>query len=228
MKIDIIISRESISFSSYLVLSRQFQGILTFILLKTNQDTTFIVYQAYTGPESSNAIDVYTMRLIIQELAGERQKTIRHVDNVFKTNDLMETDIAARRSAILNPPDTLNLLGADAFGFSFGPFHIDIRIVVDADGLCGIWRTARHLSGTMVSGIRYDMFRNEFDTLPLNYNQPECVTRTIHGQAYDISMGGVELWADQELAKGYLGRTMEGDDDCVVGFGKRDYLVLIP
>jgi hypothetical protein len=179
------------------------------------------------GPESSNSGFAYTIRLIIQEFVGGRQKTILHVDNVCRTNDPVYGGIAARRTAIRRMSGSMNVPGTDMYGVSSGPFLVDIRIVVDTDGLCGIWRTARHSKGTQLYGIRFDMFRNEFDILPRECNYPECSARTIHGLAYDISNSGVELWTDMELSEAYR-RTVEGDDDFVVLFGTKDYIVLIP
>lgn len=103
------------------------------------------------------------------------------------------------------------------------------RVVVDRDGLCGIWHTAWISGQAEHIGIRFDMFRKEFDTRPLKFNYPQCLARTIHGQACDISAEEVGIWADSKLSESSLAPdAIEGDDDYVVIFGHSHYLVLVP
>jgi hypothetical protein len=202
-------------------------------LFKIDEATTFVVHHAVTDPDVDEYTLTYTIRLIVQEFFKEQQRCIYCVDTIYKVDsiDRLEyygygSDISTNIFVHRDLMDTLHAPPSDV--------RFDIRFVVNADGLCGIWRRMQKpLSGeiklrqTNISFVTFDMYSKQFDTVCRQPDLPRGLSRTVHGQAVDMFQERLRVAADARFHEEDLSRTIHGDDDFVVVFGNSEYAVAV-
>jgi hypothetical protein len=190
-----------------------------------------VVHHAVTDPDVHAYTLTYTIRLIVQEFVKERQRCIYCVDSIYNVESIecleyYGSDIGTNVFFHTDLMDTHHVPPSDV--------RFDIRFVVNADGLCGIWRRMQKpLSGeiklrrTNISFVTFDMYSKQFNAVCRQPDLPRGLSRTIHGQAVDMFQERLRVAADARFHEEDLSRTTHGDDDFVVVFGNSEYAVAV-
>lgn len=192
---------------------------------------------AWTNARPDGDTHKYAVRLIIQEFIKESSRDIHYIDTAYT----VEPHPPPLRDWIpyLNSESNSSQIAngerpEDRAIYSFG---FEVKIIVDPDGLCGMWRDLYLPArvGTPFSEesfVTFDMYTKKFDTSCPPPGVPQGVAVTVHGQAIDMHFKRQRERPDSYSVEhpdgNFLYSSADGDDDFVVLFGHKGYAVAIP
>lgn len=205
--------------------------------MQTNQDSTFVVHQAWTDARLEGDSHTYTVRLIVQEFIKEKPQDISYIDTTYTIDPdfpFYEELLSGRDGRTIIPHHTVNGDGSS----NRSTFNLRLKIVVNPDGLIGMWLDVRFLRrlvshfGAVTSFSTFDMYDKKFGTGCDDPEGPKSMGHVIHGQAIDMYFKRSKSRPDKDTLGhppgDFIYNSAEGDDDFVVLFGDTDYVVAIP